>query len=287
MARQISLVYGKKTPTFRTLFRVRIRTVLSVLLLVFFVFSLPASASYLSEEFNVSGSFPTGSIVSIKKSDPESIELSVLTNSEYLLGSVVGEDQGTVTFAKEDASVTVALTGEVDVLVSDANGEVKKGDFIGASWLEGVGMKSLDSDRQKLLGVALNDFSEDEAQRYGQIEVEGGRRDVSIDVIRVRLFEKEGVTKTTVSSNGLESILNAVAGREVSLAKVLASSILFLVTLVVSAMFIVSSIRGSFISIGRNPMASQSIYRSLLHVSGLSVLVLIIGTALTYVVLVV
>jgi hypothetical protein len=287
MTRPLSLVYGKKTPTCRTLFRVRIRTVLSVLLLVFFVFSLPASASYLSEEFNVSGSFPTGSIVSIKKSDPESIELSVLANSEYLLGSVVGEDQGTVTFAKEDASVTVALTGEVDVLVSDANGQVKKGDFIGASWLEGVGMKSLDSDRQKLLGVALDDYSESEAKRYGQIDANGGKKDISIDVIRVRLFEKEGVTKTIATSKGLESILNAVAGREVSLAKVLASSILFLVTLIVSAMFIVSSIRGSFISIGRNPMASQSIYRSLLHVSGLSVLVLIIGTALTYVVLVV
>lgn len=287
MTRQNRLVYGIKTPT-RHVFQRAHRAVTTALLLVFFVFSLPAIASTtISEEFSTKESFTAGSLVSINREDPSSVELATIGNGAYLFGVVIAQDEGSVTFSKNNASTTVALTGEVQVFVSDANGEVKKGDFVGASWLEGVGMKSLETDKQKLLGVALEDFDASRAKNYGDIDTSTGEQNIHIDVITVRLFDKEGMVKSDSSASGLEKVLNGVAGKQVSLAKVLASSILFLITLIVAGMFIMSSIRGSFISIGRNPMASASIYKSLLHVSGLSVLVLIIGTALTYVVLVV
>ena len=286
MPRQNSLVYGKKTPTRHVFQRVH-RTGIAVLLLVFFVFPSFANASTISEEFKSSDSYPVGSMVGIDKEDPSSVELATLGNGAYLFGVVISEGEGSVTFSKVNASTTVALAGEVQVFVSNANGDVKKGDFIGASWLEGVGMKSLESDKQKLLGVALEDYDTSSAKAYGEIDTTNGDIDVRIDVLKVRLFDKEGMVKSESSASGLEKMLNGVAGKQVSLAKVLASSILFLITLIVAGMFIMSSIRGSFISIGRNPMASASIYKSLLHVSGLSVLVLIIGTALTYVVLVI
>lgn len=287
MTRQNRLVYGIKTPTGHVFQRAQ-RAVTTALLLVFFVFSLPAVASTtISEEFSTKESFTAGSLVSINREDPSSVELATIGNGAYLFGVVIAEDEGSVTFSKNNASTTVALTGEVQVFVSDANGQVKKGDFVGASWLEGVGMKSLETDKQKLLGVALEDFDASRAKNYGDIDTSTGEQNIHIDVITVRLFDKEGMVKSDSSASGLEKVLNGVAGKQVSLAKVLASSILFLITLIVAGMFIMSSIRGSFISIGRNPMASASIYKSLLHVSGLSVLVLIIGTALTYVVLVV
>lgn len=253
----------------------------------FVVFTPLASSSTISEEFSTDKSFPIGSVVSINRENPSSVELGTIGNGAYLFGVVVNQNNGSVTFSKQDSSTTVALSGEVQVLVSDANGEIKKGDFIGASWLEGVGMKSLESDRQKLVGVALEDFSRSSAKPYGEIQTYTGDKDISVAVLKVRLFDKEGMVKEGATATGLERIFNGVAGKQVSMAKILASAVLFIVTLIVASMFIVSSIRGSFISIGRNPMASASIYRSLLHVSGLSVLVLIIGTALTYVVLVV
>ena len=279
-------MYGKKTPKLPLISGKS--TAVAVLLCVLFI-STPSvlAVGLVGEEFLSDGTFKVGSIVSIDKDKPESIELSTISNSDYLLGVVAQQEENLLTFSKEGSKTTVTLSGEVDVYVSDANGVVQTGDFIGSSWLEGVGMKSLESDKQKLLGVALESYSSAESKFYGDIETDSGKKSVSIDAIKVRLFEKEGTRLVTTPQSGVENILSNIAGKEVSYAKVLACSLLFLITLIVSGTFIVSSIKGSFISMGRNPLASTSIYRSLLHVSGLSVLVLIIGTALTYVVLVV
>ncbi len=286
MTRQKRLVYGKKTPKFPTLTGKNTAMAVFLACLVQST-AFVSAAGLIGEQFTSGSNIELGYLVSIDKERPDGIELSTLNNSEYLLGVTVSENQNSVTFIKEGSKTTVALSGEVDVYVSDANGGVTKGDFVGASWLEGIGMKSAESNKQKLLGVAVEDFNRAESKQYGDIKTADGTKNINVDVIKVRLFDKEGIEELTQVPTGIEQVLSSVAGRQVSFAKVLASSILFLVTLIVSSMFIVSSIRGSFISIGRNPMASASIYKSLLHVSGLSVLVLIIGTALTYVVLVV
>ncbi len=41
--------------------------------------------------------------------------------------------------------------------------KIKAGDFVGASWLEGIGMKAINQDQQKLAGVALESFDESES----------------------------------------------------------------------------------------------------------------------------
>ena len=50
----------------------------------------------------------------------------------------------------------IALAGRVRVKVSEENGEVKKGDYISASSIAGVGRKSNDNERS--IGIALEDF---------------------------------------------------------------------------------------------------------------------------------
>jgi uncharacterized membrane protein len=138
-----------------------------------------------------------------------------------------------------------------------------------------------------LLGIALDDFDLSSANEYGEIDTPDGKQEVKIGTINVRLFEKEGSEELLLNKGGLEGFLTSLAGREVSFAKIMAGSIIFLMSVVVAGFFASSSIKGSFISIGRNPMASASIYRSLLHVTMVSVIVIVIGTALSYVVLVV
>lgn len=246
-------------------------------------------ASIVGEEFNSDQYLEKGSIVSLSQDNPKSVELSTITNSEYLVGVVNQVDSNVVTYTKDssEVKVSVSLAGETEVFVSDANGPIVKGDFVGASWLEGVGMKAVTSDKQKLLGVALDDFNLDSANTYGPIETANGKKEVKVGTINVRLFEKEGNQELLLNRGGLEGFLTSLAGREVSFAKIMAGSVIFLMSVVVAGFFASSSIRGSFISIGRNPMASASIYRSLLHVTMVSVTVIVIGTTLSYVVLVV
>ena len=251
--------------------------------------SLLTSAATVGEEFVADKQFEKGSIVSLSQDNPETVELSTISNSEYLIGVVNETSNNVVTYAKgsQGFKISVSLAGETEVFVNNANGQIKKGDFVGASWLEGVGMKAITSDKQKLLGVALNDFDLESANEYGEIDTPDGKMSVKVGTITVRLFEKEGSEDLLLKKGGFEGFLTNLAGKEISFAKIMAGSIIFLMSVVVAGFFASSSIRGSFISIGRNPMASSSIYRNLLHVTMVSVIVIVIGTSLSYVVLVI
>jgi len=244
-------------------------------------------ASNLGEEFPTRGQFSVGTAVSLDPANPNDIQLSSLVNGEYLLGVVTEKGSNTVTYAKDESQVTVALTGEVIVYVNDANGAIKAGDFVGASWLEGVGMKALVQDQQKLIGVALESFDDSEAIDYGPIDTSNGEKDIKIDTIKVRLFDKEGTTNVAQTSSGLEGALENLAGGSVSSTRLLAVSVIFVFSIVLAGFFVTASIRGSFISIGRNPFASDSIYKSLTRVTFMSIIVILVGTLLSYVVLVI
>jgi hypothetical protein len=247
-------------------------------------------ASTIGEEFVTLDSLQNGLIVSINPEQPDSIGLASLGTGQYSLGIINDTQSNVITFAKDNATVSVALSGEVLVYVSDANGEIKIGDFVGVSWLEGIGMKALTNQDQKLLGVALEDFDSTQATDYGAIETNNGNKDVAVDIIKVRLFDKEGSVDAINSSSqvtGLENFANSIAGKSVNPIRILAGALIFIMGIALAGFFAYSSIRGSFISVGRNPMASDSIYRNLTQVSMISVAALVIGAALAYVVLVV
>ncbi len=256
-----------------------------------FIFASQASvlAGIVGEEFVVSDNLQNGLIVSIDPEEPDSIRLASLSSGKYSLGIINDSLSNAITFTKDNASLSVALSGEVAVYVSDANGDIKKGDFIGVSWLEGVGMRALDNQDQKLIGVALEDYNPDDSSQYGSIDTADGSKDVSVDAIQVRLFSKEGSVDAigASQSSGIENFANSVAGKNVNPIRVLAGSLIFVMGVALAGFFSFSSVRASFISVGRNPMASASIYRNLVQVSMISVAALVIGATLSYVVLVV
>lgn len=262
----------------------------SVVALFFVVIFLSVNysrAATIGEQFTSGNSVTIGSIVSLDAENQDEVKLSNTDNANYILGVAVDPNSNALNFEKYNGGVSVAFNGEVQVFVSDINGLIQKGDFVSASWLEGVGMKSLGNDRQRLLGVALEDYSAEEAKYYGAVNTPEGDKNVSVDSILLRILDKEGFSTSTDKKDGLEGVISRIAGKNVSFARVLAGSIVFVVCLGVAGVFIVSAIKNSFISIGRNPLSSNSILKSLVHVSGLSVSVILVGAALSYVVLVV
>jgi len=261
-------------------------------LLLFLVLGLLSNSSWaatLGEEFIATGNFEKGSIVSLNQANPKDIELSTLSNNKYTLGVVNNSGDNLITYSRANSDVTVSLSGEVQVFVTDANGTINKGDFIGASWLEGVGMKADSRDKQHLLGVALENFNSDNsAKDYGSIQTPDGSKHVKVDTILIRIFDKDTTgTVATKNTDSLEGLIRSIAGREVSFAKAVTVSLIFLTSIVASGMFVTSSIKGSFVSLGRNPRASRSIYKGLLHVTTIAIIVIMIGTTLSYVVLVI
>lgn len=286
---QTNLLSEGKTSAFsRKINRIYVLCI-AVFLLLLPVFSSTVLASTVGEEFkSVIRDDSKGLIVSIDKDNPNSIKLASTENNSYLLGVISNESDNGIVFSKEESDVVVSISGDIEVYVSDANGEIKSGDFVSTSWLEGVGMKIQDDKNQKILGVALEDYKYDDSVSYGEILTPFGPKSVRVSTISIRLLEKEAISNSILGSkDGLEKYVENIAGNEVSLLRIILGVVIFFVSSLVAALFVYSSIKGSFVSIGRNPMASNSIYRNLINVTAGSVTIILIGALLTYVILVV
>ena len=227
-------------------------------------------------------------MVAIQDSTPVSVSLADINNTDFLVGVVEPENGSLIAISREVGDLTVALSGEVKVFVSDINGEIEQGDFIGSSWIRGVGMKAIDNSDQKIIGVALENFAdvEDMAEVEG-LDTPQGNVSAKIGKITIRIFDKQvGQDFTAENANFLEQFAARIAGKEVVFARIIAASVLFIVSAVISGVFLANAIKGSFISLGRNPLASSSIYSQLIQVSGVSIGVILIGTVLAYIVLI-
>ena len=85
----------------------------------------------------------------------------------------------------------------------------------------------------------------------------------------------------------LQYVGQVVVGRDVGVSRVIISIAAFLGSIVTGSVLLFGAIRGGFVSIGRNPLASDSITRELLKVSFYSIVIVVAGVALSYGVLVV
>ena len=253
---------------------------------VWLMTSSTAYASWTGEEFYSAQDLKIGSVVHINSDNPDTVSLAGYFDKDATIGIVALKGSGLVNYSRQGAEDSVALEGEVDVLVSDQNGPLKKGDLISLSWLSGVGMRYEAGSGARPIGIALEDYALENASIYGEVDSPDGIKTVSLDSIRMRLVRQEPAVVSGAES-GLVGALSSVIGKRLTAEKVLAGVTIFILSLLIAGVFVTSSIRGSFISIGRNPLAGATIYRSLFHVSGISIIVMLIGATLAYVVLVI
>lgn len=252
----------------------------------------PVQASNFSEGIVAPNQLVEGTLVSLITTEPASVELADINKSNYLAGVVEAKGDGLLVSDTVGANVYVATAGIVKAFISDINGEIKAGDFIGASWIKGVGMKVLEvaDNDQKILGVALQDLNTEDAFAYTaeNIETPSGKKTAKIGKISIKIFTRDiGPYATDDGKSALEGFASNLAGKEVSLVRIFASLILFSVSVAISGVFMANAIRSGLTSIGRNPLASQSIFTALTQISGVSIGLIVLGAAVAYAVLVI
>ncbi len=240
----------------------------------------------LSEGYNSDAKLPLAAIVSLKKGSTKDIELSTLSNVENMLGTVIAPENSLLSLTNGSADETqVATTGEVQVLVSDINGAVKRGDHITASPIAGVGMKTTTNAR--VLGIAQGDVIDSGANKQVYKDKSGTEKSVKVTTVAVQInisyYFKEP-DKTLVPS-ALQNIANSFAGKEVSTMPILISVAIFAVMIVVVAIIVYSMIRSSIISVGRNPMSQSAVYRGVIQISALVIVILGVGVVAIYLIL--
>lgn len=238
----------------------------------------------ISESYQSTAQIAVGSIVSSVKDSQSSVEPSVTANVDNLLGVAINPDSSLLTVSTgTEQQVQVATSGTLPVMVSNLNGDIKRGDHITASPLKGLGM--LANGNVRIVGIAQGDMTSKREQTIK--DANGNDQKVTIGevpvLVNVAYFFKE--PDKSIVPTAFQNLANTLAGKQVQPVPIIVSGAIFVVTAIVVMSIIFSMIRHSIISVGRNPMSQSAVYRDVIQLSALVIGILTVATVSIYLVL--
>jgi hypothetical protein len=216
------------------------------------------SDSVISQGYAADEAFAIGTLVSKQGS---ALTKASIDNETQLLGVVSGRDL----IELNSNNVQVATVGVVGAYVTDIGGDIKQGDVIAASPLEGIGMKA--ERNGYIVGVAQADFSEATQVYDAEVDARNGQTDtVSVGLLPIMVqvgYHTLPETQTSPYPAFLMHLATNIAGKEVPVLRVTLALIILLVGVIIITLLIYTSVRFSLISIGRNPLAAKSVHKGL------------------------
>ncbi|HSW80460.1 MAG TPA: hypothetical protein VLG47_06795 [Candidatus Saccharimonadales bacterium] len=186
-------------------------------------------------------------------------------------------------------SVQVVVNGTVKALVSDVNGDIKTGDKITASPLDGIGMKA--TTPTEIVGTAQANLSSVPTVNK-KVESSDGKISHQAKVGLLPIVVN--VAYYTTSSQGgvssfvppfLQTVANAVSGHQVSPLHVLLGALGLMLGFATAVIMLYVSIKSGVISIGRNPLAEGALRKGLVDVVIAAMGVLVITVVAVYIIL--
>ncbi|HJP95789.1 MAG TPA: hypothetical protein VJ843_00295 [Candidatus Saccharimonadales bacterium] len=245
-------------------------------------FAHAQSSSSIAQSFtadSAQGDIVNGALVSTKGSQ-NTIELTTVDTVNRLVGAV--DDKPLVSLSGSSKGVEVVLSGTTNVLVSDINGTIKSGDKITASPIAGVGMKA--TANGQVVGTAQDTFTSDTTRSI--TDRDGKSHTVHIGYVRTQI----GIAAYQAPGSDLlppfiQNMANNIAGRPVSLLRILICSVLLLLGFVTAAVLAYSSTRSAMTSLGRNPLASHAIRQGLYQTIVVSLVVVVAALLASYLIL--
>lgn len=249
-------------------------------IILLFIAIFPIAATTRAQETTSSGTSISITIIDENAKDGNIISR---TNDGYNLSKtaydvdiygVVTENPSVYLENKEiPDSKPVATWGKAYVLVSAINGNITKNDFITSSKIAGVGQKA---DRNgKILGTALEDYSNSNPNTVGKIMVAiNPSYAASLGNARTNLLE-------TLKSATDFSPLSQLTSLRYILAAIIA-----VVSFVIGFVYFGRIARSGIEALGRNPLASRMIQLNIVFNLFLMVIIILVGLALAYLILI-
>lgn len=263
------------------------KTLLSFILfllfsLLFFPVVAFASDASLSKPFSYKGNITSGSLVSLVPGESNTVELASQSNASNLVGVAVSENQSLIEVNPTNNTIQVATQGSVYALVSDVNGQINMGNQIAISPFNGVGMKA--SVGSTVIGVAQSSFNSSSlAKNMVVLTKSGKKKTIRLGYIKILILLGQAKSPTVI--NGLQNFTEAITGKPISTTRVIISFIIAVLGLVSIITIVYASIDGTIISIGRNPLAKNNVFRILRNVAYFAVIILIICVSAVYLLL--
>jgi hypothetical protein len=247
-------------------------------------------AASLTQGYHSNSAVALGAIVGTAKGTGDEIDLTTPGTEKLMIGVVVDAKEAIVDLQPHGTDVRVALSGEVPVLVSNLTGDIKSGDNLVISPVAGIATRdSSDSKAGKYIASAAQGFSSSSpGSRQVSITLnDGTQKTISIGTIRAKLlFSDRPASASSASSNVFSSLGSKIAGKPINTPRLVAATAVFMTTFSLTGLLLHGSVKGSFISLGRNPLSKPLIINNLFKMVAFGFLIIIAGTALAYVILV-
>ncbi len=241
-----------------------------------------AAGTSLSKAFHYDGNVPPGSLVSVVSNKPNTVETSNQTNASDLIGVAIPNNQSLIEVNPSHGTLQVATEGSTYALVCDLNGDISVGDQITVSPFNGVGMRA--NTGSSVIGIAQSSFNAKSSLKSINVYTKSGRKQ-TIKVGYVKILILIGYAKSPSVVNGLQNLTEALVGKPISITRVIISFIIAVLGLVSIITIVYASIDGTIISIGRNPLAKNNVFRILRSVSYFSVIILVLCVVAIYLLL--
>jgi len=232
-----------------------------------------------------------GTIVQLTGAGASKVEVSTKGDQGHMYGVTVDRNKLSVTIdAGLPNQVYVATSGTFDTLVSSQGGDIKAGDYVTLSSVDGVAMKA-DSNAKAVFGRAAANFNS-KSQGIGKVSLKDttgkAAAQVVLGIVPVAIDVKTNPIQKSTKTNVpkfLQRLGEAVAEKPVGPLRIYLSIAITGICIIAAVVILYSGIRNSLISIGRNPLSKKSIFRALLEIILTAVLILIIGLFAVYLLL--
>lgn len=245
-----------------------------------------ASSANISHSYSGAGDIATGSLVSLDSSQDNYVLPANLDTANRLVGIVVADDDSLVAIDSADDKLQIATSGIANALVSDVNGSVKTGDQIAVSPFSGVGMKAEPGSR--IIGLAQTTLGGNGTKLVTRqiTDKDGKEQPIKVGFVRVSIaIGSVPVAVADAEKNALQRLAISITGKPVSTTRLVISSVIAVITIIALVTLIYTSVYGTIVAVGRNPLAKASIFRALWSVAGLVLATSAVALATIYLII--
>ena len=223
-----------------------------------------------------------GAVVSLAGDGSTVVKPATVQTASSLLGVV--NSRAVLALSGTGNQVQVVIAGNTPTLVSDINGTIEAGDKITSSPISGVGMKA--TTDTEIVGIAQQNFDAANAKSQTITDRGGKPHTIHIGTISAQINIAYYVApSSSVLPPFLQGLANSIAGKPVSVVRILIACMLLLLASLGIFILLHTSIRSGIISIGRNPLAAHAINKGLATVGLTTLLILAFALVTTYVIL--
>jgi hypothetical protein len=263
----------------------RLFLLLTVGLFILYGHSERLFAQSVAESYTSEKPIQRGMLVALISEKDRKIDLLTGQNIDKLRGVVINKNDSPVTLTSEGDQVYVANSGTREVIVSNENGEIKKGDYISISSSAGIGMKASDS-QSIVIGRAAADFT---AKSGSLGNITNNNTSLTITRLYVDISVGKNPLQRAAQKDNVPEFLaktsKGIAGKEVSVPRVYMAFALMITTTLISGSLLYGAVRGSLIAIGRNPLSRKLIIRNMIQVILTAFIIFVLGTFAVYLIL--